>query len=154
MIYEDSDWEIWIPKTYAASCKLGQGTTWCTASTESDHYYKSYKEEYGGEYYIIINKQDPAEKYQFHFESKQFMDRDDFDIDFADFELAAPGVIKYFESKGYFEVPQFVELDQDALNAMYNDDIWTPVLYTLAMKLNKKMPLGRVRKPFDSLCHQ
>lgn len=48
LVYEDSDWEVWIPKTYEASCKLGQGTTWCTASTESDYYYNYYKNNYGG----------------------------------------------------------------------------------------------------------
>ena len=76
-VFEDSKWEVWVPHTYNASCKLGRGTTWCTASTESDYYYNRYKQQYGGEYYILINKQDPEEKYQFHFESNQFMDADD-----------------------------------------------------------------------------
>ena len=76
-VFEDSKWEVWVPHTYNASCKLGRGTTWCTASTESDYYYNRYKQQYGGEYYILINKQNPEEKYQFHFESNQFMDADD-----------------------------------------------------------------------------
>lgn len=71
-------WEVWIPKTYAASCKLGQGTSWCTATTESDHYYKQYT--YQGPLYILINKADPEEKYQFHFESESFMDADDYSV--------------------------------------------------------------------------
>jgi len=25
-VFEDSEWEAWVPHTYAASCKLGQGT--------------------------------------------------------------------------------------------------------------------------------
>lgn len=77
LVFEDSQWEVWVPKTYEASCKLGQGTSWCTASTESDYYYNYYKDNYGGNYYININKQDPEEKYQFHFETGQFMDADD-----------------------------------------------------------------------------
>lgn len=80
-VFEDSKWEVWVPHTYNASCKLGRGTTWCTASTESDYYYNRYKQEYGGEYYILINKQNPEEKYQFHFESNQFMDADDSPVD-------------------------------------------------------------------------
>ena len=80
-VFEDSKWEVWVPHTYNASCKLGRGTTWCTASTESDYYYNRYKQQYGGEYYILINKQNPEEKYQFHFESNQFMDADDNPVD-------------------------------------------------------------------------
>ena len=84
LVYEGGDWEVWIPQTYAASCKLGQGTTWCTASTESDYYYNHYKDTYGGDYYININKHDPEEKYQFHFESGQVMDKDDRSVDLKD----------------------------------------------------------------------
>jgi len=85
IVYEDGDWEVWVPKTYAASCKLGQGASWCTASTESDYYYKYYKNQYGGDYYININKHDPDDKYQFHFQSNQFMDKDDSAISLFDF---------------------------------------------------------------------
>ena len=62
LVYEDDGWEVWIPHTYAASCKLGQGASWCTASTERDYYYNYYKDNYGGEYYIIINKKRPRRK--------------------------------------------------------------------------------------------
>lgn len=80
LVYEDDEWEVWIPHTYAASCKLGQGASWCTASTERDYYYNYYKNNYGGEYYILINKKDPEDKYQFHFESEQFMNKNDYPI--------------------------------------------------------------------------
>jgi hypothetical protein len=36
-----------------------------------------YKDSYGGEYYINIDKHNPDNKYQFHFESGQFMDKHD-----------------------------------------------------------------------------
>lgn len=99
LVYEDSAWEVWIPKTYAASCKLGQGSRWCTASTESDHYYNYYKKNYGGDYYIIINKSDPSEKYQFHFESKQFMDKDDDYVDVKNFLQDNEGLGEFFKDK-------------------------------------------------------
>lgn len=76
-VFSGDGFDIWVPLTYAASCKLGQGSSWCTASTENDYYYNSYKEEYGGEYWILISQDNPEEKYQFHFESGQFMDKDD-----------------------------------------------------------------------------
>ena len=82
-VYEDSKWEVWVPKTYAASCKLGKGSSWCTATTESDYYYRYYSSQ--GNLYINLNKQDENDKYQFHFESSQFMDIDDRSIDLVDF---------------------------------------------------------------------
>lgn len=78
VVYKDSKWTVYVPKTYAASCKLGQGSNWCTASTESDYYYNYYLSSYpDSKYYIIINNANPNEKYQLHFESGQFMDKDD-----------------------------------------------------------------------------
>ncbi|MBO7734743.1 MAG: hypothetical protein J6S67_19440 [Methanobrevibacter sp.] len=98
-VYEDSDWEVWVPKTYAASCKLGQGSSWCTASTESDYYYNMYKKTYGGDYYININKHDPEDKYQFHFESNQFMDKDDYEVDMKSFLKENEGLEKFYKEK-------------------------------------------------------
>lgn len=95
-VYEDNEWEVWIPKTYAASCKLGQGTTWCTASTENDYYYNYYKGNYGGNYYINIKKSNPEEKYQFHFETGQFMDKDDYGIDIEEFLKNNEGLNEFY----------------------------------------------------------
>ena len=82
LIYEDSDWEIWIPKTYAASCKLGKGSKWCTASTETSEYFDDYSSD--GDLYIILNKYNEKEKYQFHIESESYMDINDEKIDLLD----------------------------------------------------------------------
>ena len=99
LVYEDGDWEVWIPKTYAASCKLGQGASWCTASTESDYYYNYYKNNYGGDYYINIRKSDPEEKYQFHFPSNQFMDKEDRSISLFDFLSENDGLRQFYAPK-------------------------------------------------------
>lgn len=82
LIYEDPDWEIWIPKTYAASCKLGQGSKWCTASTETSEYFDDYSKD--GDLYIILNKHNEKEKYQFHIESDSYMDINDEEINLFD----------------------------------------------------------------------
>lgn len=74
-VFENSIWEVWVPHTYEASCKLGQGTKWCTASTSSDYYYERYSKE--GPLYILIDKYDRTIKYQFHFPSNQYMDSED-----------------------------------------------------------------------------
>ena len=74
LLLDGADWQIWKPLSWEASCKLGRGTTWCTASTEDDYYYQHYTDQ--GPLFISINKHND-EKYQFHFETRQFMDKDD-----------------------------------------------------------------------------
>lgn len=96
LVYTDDSWVVYVPKTYEASCKLGRGTTWCTASTERDYYYNDYISK--GKLYIIVNRQDPEEKYQFHFETGSFMDKDDEPISVVDF-LDKPenaGLMEFF----------------------------------------------------------
>lgn len=97
-VFSGDGFDVWVPHTYAASCKLGQGTRWCTASTESDYYYNRYKDEYGGEYYILINQSNPEEKYQFHFESRQFMDADDYSINLGGFFRKHMSLDEFFEN--------------------------------------------------------
>lgn len=96
-VFETSEWEVWVPKTYAASCKLGQGSSWCTASTESDYYYKHYTNS--GNLYININKTDPEEKYQFHFESSSFMDINDRSIYIMEFLEDKPALKEFYLPK-------------------------------------------------------
>ena len=123
-VYEDSDWEVWVPLTYAASCKLGQGASWCTASTESDYYYNYYKDSYGGNYYININKNDPEEKYQFHFESNQFMDADDDAIDLSKFLSQNTGLKEFYTDVIYdsfvlkwgLDISNTVDVDTEVLS--------------------------------------
>lgn len=82
LVFENSKWVVYVPKTYEASCKLGQGTRWCTATTDSDYYYEHYT--YEGPLYININKS-TKEKFQFHFESGSFMDAEDDRIELRKF---------------------------------------------------------------------
>jgi len=75
LVHDGEDWEVWIPETFEASCALGKETHWCTASPSSPHYFRQYSVQ--GPLYILINKKDPEDKYQLHFESGQFMNRYD-----------------------------------------------------------------------------
>ena len=96
LVFENANWLIYVPKTYAASCKLGQGTRWCTATTESDYYYKHYTDK--GNLYININKNNPSEKYQFHFESKSYMDEKDDPINIINFFVNNPDLFKFYKT--------------------------------------------------------
>ena len=82
LIYQDANWLIVIPRTEKAAQFWGRGTEWCTAwgdprglhpkrSCRFDAYNKD------GPLVVIINKQDPQERYQWHSASHQYMDRND-----------------------------------------------------------------------------
>ena len=72
-VYEDDEWVVYVPHSHAAARRGGAGTRWCTAS-ENGYYYNMYSKQ--GPLYINIRKSDGA-KFQFHFETDQFMDADD-----------------------------------------------------------------------------
>ena len=107
IMYKDNFWTVWTPKTYAASCKLGQGSSWCTASTESDYYYNYYTNQ--GPLYIVINNSNEDEKYQFHFPSGQFMDIDDHSIELMQFLHNEEGLYEFFKP----EIYGILGLDED-----------------------------------------
>jgi hypothetical protein len=81
-VFENSEWSIIVPETEESACYYGKGTKWCTAGNTNNQ-FNYYNRQ--GDLYILINKQDPSEKFQFHFESSQFMDVMDRQIDLGEF---------------------------------------------------------------------
>lgn len=81
LVYENDKVRIIVPKDKEAACYYGQGTQWCTASTQSMNYFNQYNRE--GPMYILLPKkpQYDGEKYQLHFPSGQFMNEQDHSID-------------------------------------------------------------------------
>lgn len=82
-IYNSENWLVLIPKTIQAAKVYGKGTRWCTAAREHNM-FNYYNQQ--GPLYIFINKK-TQEKYQFHFQSKQFMDAKDSPIEKVSFFL-------------------------------------------------------------------
>lgn len=72
-VYEDNEWIVYVPHSHAAARLGGKDSHWCTAS-ESDYYYNLYSKQ--GPLYINVRKFN-GEKFQFHFETNQFMDAND-----------------------------------------------------------------------------
>ena len=89
--YEDDEWVVYVPHSHAAARRGGEGTCWCTAS-ENDYYYNMYSNQ--GPLYINIRKSDGA-KFQFHFETNQFMDADDEPESFNAIGLSE-GIIEFY----------------------------------------------------------
>lgn len=83
--------DIFVPKTYEDSCTLGSGTEWCTATGKTREHYDLYSKQ--GKIFILIPKDNPSEKLQFHFEAGQYMDKLDNGIDVEAFRVQHPAVI-------------------------------------------------------------
>lgn len=83
VLYEDEDWKVLIPNSYEASCYWGVNTEWCTATRSTREHYDQYMKS--GSLVIFINKKDPTKKYQYHYESRSFMDETDRSFDLMTF---------------------------------------------------------------------
>ena len=124
-VFEDSAWEVWTPHTYEASCKLGQGSRWCTATTDSDYYYKYYTHQ--GPLFILIDKYDRDNKYQFHFPSSQFMDKEDESIDPFDDILDNDTDLREFFRPYILEswnLPKDITFDENISVTLFDTDFY------------------------------
>lgn len=114
IVFNDDDWIIAVPNTYEADCKLGENMNWCTAGGRSDfkggrYYYDHYLNDNGGKYYVNfdmskgesrLGKDYPFTRYQFHFETKQFMDLNDDPVDLS--EIGMPdSALEFYSDEGY-----------------------------------------------------
>ena len=95
-VYEDDEWIVYVPHSHTAARRGGEGTRWCTAS-EDDFYYNMYSKQ--GPLYINVRKSDGA-KYQFHFETDQFMDANDDPIGLNKIGLS-DGLAEFYTKIGY-----------------------------------------------------
>ena len=89
--YEDDEWVVYVPHSHEAARRGGTDTRWCTASKNS-YYYNYYSKQ--GPLYINVRKSDGA-KFQFHFESNQFMDANDEPVGLNEIGLSE-GVVDFY----------------------------------------------------------
>lgn len=95
--FENRRWMVIIPTTYESSKFYACTTQWCTRFPDNyNHYTKD------GPLYIIIDKEklnheDATRRYQFHFESHQFMNMNDSPINVGEFFRNNPSLIPPFE---------------------------------------------------------
>jgi hypothetical protein len=102
VLLNGENWYIFQPLTEKASCYLGVSTVWCTTwgplslnkeYKDRENRFKSYNNT--DTIYIMINKKDNDTKYQFHFPSKEFRDKENRGINTEVFLDENPE-IKYF----------------------------------------------------------
>jgi hypothetical protein len=128
-VYEDENWKIIIPKTLEAACLYGKSTRWCTA-TPGNHMFASYTKK--GPLYVLINKREandrsPKKKLQFHFDSNQFMDTTDSQIDIREFFITNPKIKEFFKKRKEitpsFEFEYKLLTKEELLNALTTTEI-------------------------------
>jgi hypothetical protein len=92
VLHNGEKWFLFQPLTEKASCYLGVNTEWCTTwgpyslnkkHKDRSNMFNRYSPQ--GPLFIMIDKQNHDNKYQFHFESGQYMDRDDKRINVSEF---------------------------------------------------------------------
>lgn len=82
-LIDSPNFKVIIPRTHAAACIYSAGTKWCTGGESSKETFQSYHKQ--GPLIIVIAKQGAKlRKFQFHFESQQFMNELDRPIADAD----------------------------------------------------------------------
>ena len=117
-VFQSENWAIFVPLTEKAACYLGVNTEWCTTwgplSLNPDYKDRTNRFDYHNrtdKLYIIINNANLNDKYQFHFPTKQFMDREDKRIDSGKF------LEKHTDIRNFF-FPSFLkdDLSQDEIS--------------------------------------
>ena len=103
LLYTAENWTFYQPLTEKGSAYLGANTEWCTTWGEyclnkkyrdRTNYFPSHNTK--GPLFIIINKTNPLDKYQFHFETNQYMDKNDKRINTTEFWSGKDEIKHYF----------------------------------------------------------
>ena len=150
IVFNEDDWLIAVPHTYEADCKLGENMRWCTAGGRSnfnggERYYDNYLESDDDKYYVNFDlskgesaygKDYPYTRYQFHFRSHQFMDKNDEPVELYDIGMP-DSAIEFYKSEGYSE-SDFEDLEikieryeEERYHVSYriNDDLYLCIEY-------------------------
>jgi hypothetical protein len=118
LVYNTPEWKVVVPKTHAASCYFGRNTEWCTAARDETSRFASYSKN--GPLYIVLQKK-TNKRWQFHFESMQFMDENDESINIHDFLHRNTAILDAFVSTGQVLVSGDAIAIKDKVITVYRD---------------------------------
>lgn len=128
VLHNGNNWYMFQPLTEKASCYLGVNTEWCTtwgpyslnkSYKDRGNHFNSHASK--GPLFIMINKNDPNDKYQFHFETNQFMDKNDRKISTAKFlqERNKQEILRYFFPSLFQEVtPEQINIELKRMDVL------------------------------------
>lgn len=163
IVFENKEWVILITHDSIANSIFGKYTTWCTASKSSG--YSTMFDSYISRdtLFVLIEKENldkttrvrtkanPKSRLQFHFESKQFMDANDRQINLNDFFVKNPDICSFFE-KHVIEktIPYMLE---NKKNISVYDYLLDVGFFTQALRIIKEQGIPKLEianKPIDN----
>ena len=134
VLYNGPMGTVTIPKTHEASCELGRGTKWCTATTNNDEWFKDYSKLND---LIIYNEKPGNAKYQFHvtlqgIEARDARDRSISNQQLSNFSLKHPVLSPILKKAQKTALVKIANLHWD--NAP--EGVLGPTIYTADIILN------------------
>lgn len=117
LVYEGETIKVYQPTTVEGACYYGRGTKWCTSATLSENLFEEYDDQ--GPLYIIqpIKPRHTGEKYQLHFESEQYMDENDEEVELIQLFKWYPELVKVPDFYGLSQLSEYPELPNDQKEA-------------------------------------
>ena len=118
LVFENKRWMIVSPTSFEASKFYACTSQWCTRFPDN---YQHYTKD--GPLYILIdklklNQNDATRRYQFHFESNQFMNMNDSPIDMGEFIKNNPSVADALSGPIVHYVESSYELNNTVLSLL------------------------------------
>jgi len=110
LFMETENFNIYIPLTYEASCKLGTNTRWCTATRERDNFYKQYTEN-GNKLYVMVNKKNPKVKYQWNTAHDYTCNANDVEISTKAMIFKYPDLFDFYTKVDAGNIPDAEDLE-------------------------------------------
>lgn len=148
-LFKGRKFTIFTPFTEKASCTLGVNTEWCTTwgpeslnprYRDRGSLFSRYNTQ--GPLYILISDSDVNDKYQFHFESKQYMNRDDRPINVTDFLNNNQDIKNFFFPSLYSDEvsDEMIKTQIQRMNALDDDDA-SVIVEKIVSKVAEQNPL-------------
>lgn len=139
-----------------AACFFGgynEESRWCTSAPGLNYFDKYIKD---GPLYVILSNNDetrgkktglPNERYQFHFQSNQFMDVDDNEIDLIDFLNKRPELKNFF--KGVFK--ENIQSDKSNIDEVVIESGGIGIMYIFLRLYGIESLIDTLNKDISSL---
>ena len=94
LVYDDPEMKVVVPETEEASKFFGVNTKWCTAWDDTNNAFEQYHA--AGPLYIVLLKRE-NQRFQFHFQTAQFVDEEDKPLDIEDWLAKHPKVARVLQ---------------------------------------------------------
>ena len=108
LFMQTKNFDIYIPLTYEASCKLGTNTEWCTATRSDRRYYDNYTRD-DNKLYVMINRKNPQIKYQWNTLDDYTCDQDDTQLELLTILCTYPDLLDFYRKVGSKDVTNDME---------------------------------------------